>query len=383
MANRNQKKVVFFINVDWYFNLHWVNRARKALENGYQVHVVTNFISKKIKTQLMHEGFYCRHISFDRKSLNPFSIIKTTLHFFFIILSIKPDILHCITVKANLIGGTVARLFNIPVIFSVTGLGTSFSSNRISSLFARNLVVKAFKWVARGARYRIIFENNDDKATFNKLKIGHPDCLLVIKGAGVDINLFSFSSKFPVNPVVFFAARLLWDKGLDNLIEASKILRSRGRNFTIKVAGIIDKQNINAIDEKQIIKWHEHGLIEWLGQRNDMASLLSHSSMVVLPTTYGEGIPRILIEAASTGRPIIGTDVSGCREIIRHGYNGFLVPPSDPEKLADAIDELLLDSRKQIQFGSNGRLMVEQEFTEKKVIAETFAVYNQLMLTHQ
>jgi len=370
------KKVIFFINVDWYFDLHWFDRAMYLKNSGYKVYVVTNFTNKKIKTKLIDRGFHVRQIDIDRKTINPLSLMKILFNFLLIVLSIRPDVIHNITVKPNLIGGLAARLCHVPVIFSITGLGTVFVSSKMRCRLSKLFVVFLFKRVAVGTTYRIIFENYYDQAVFKKLRIGDASCFHVIRGAGVDTELFAFSKTFPSERKILFAARMLWNKGLGDLIEASKILYSRGKKLNIEVAGIMDDQNIDAIGEEQILQWNRQGWINWLGQHDRMEELLRQVTMVILPSTYGEGVPRILIEAASAGRPLVTTDLPGCRDIVRHGYNGMLVPPSDPEKLADSIDEILEDGEKLARFGQRGRNMVEQCFSQKQVLSETFAIYN-------
>jgi len=379
--SRLHGNIIFFINVDWYFSLHWLERARAAKDMGFVVHVITNFTAPEHREHFELIGFKCYHIPIKRNTFNPFNAFKVILHLNKLFIKLSPRIVHCITVKPNIFGGLVSRLYGIPCILSVTGRGAVFSGRSFSSQIARPIVKALYRMVSRHKKVRFIFENGDDYDFFFKNKIINADQGIVIKGAGVDTRIFGFrdqSNNQP--PTVLFAARLLKGKGLEDLVSAVKILRERKIEFILNVAGILDTDCVEAIPEQQILRWEKEGILNWLGQREDMPSLLAETDIVALPTTYGEGVPRILIEGASVGRPLVATDVVGCREIVIHRVNGMLVQPNNAISLADAIEELIMQPLLRQEMGRKGRQLVENEFAQEAVIEKTIAFYHDLLV---
>lgn len=370
----------FVINVDWYFKLHWMQRALAVKNSGAEVHVITTFTNSEAYESLEKLGFICHSVDMERKSINPFSNLKTLANIYFLLTSISPDFIHAITIKPNIYVGLITRFLKVPSVLSVTGTGIIFSGKTWKVRLVRPIVRILYKWIKSGkAQRRIIFENREDRDYFVATGLCVPGEAVVILGAGVDTDLYSFSEETIIeNPVILFAARLLWDKGLGDLVEAGKILRDRKLDFTIQVAGILDEDSINSIDRSVLENWSREGLIEWLGTVHEMPELISGASLVVLPSFYGEGVPRILIEAAACGRPIVTTDMPGCREIVKTGVNGMLFPARDITALADAIEVLLNDTKLRKEMGRNGREMVEKEFSQQKVIAETMSLYQEL-----
>jgi len=381
MEHKKKKLVlVYFINVDWYFRLHWLERAKASITAGYEVHLLTHFTDEAIIDEFSQEGLICHHVSLDRSSLSLFSAAKTLCDAYKIIKRLGPDLLHCATVKPNIFGGLAARALKIPSLFSVTGLGLAFSGADLQSKVAKYIIINFYKIILNRKNYRVIFENRDDKETFERLGIGNPELFEVIAGAGVDVNRFPFSPPASETRIkLLFASRMLWDKGIGDAIEAGKILRQRGLDFDLNVAGIIDYQSPNAVPEAQIVKWHHVNHINWLGYVTNMAQLIRGSDIVLLPTCYGEGVPRILIEAASIGRCIITTDVAGCRDIVKDGSTGFLVPIKDPAALAGKIEILMGDERLRRNMGLEARKLVEKKWDQEIVIKRTLSVGYELV----
>lgn len=373
-------KLTYVINVDWYFRLHWLERAEFFLQKGYEIHIVSEFSDLKIKEELEGKGFFCHRLPLKRRSINVAHEISTIYKLFKILRSINPLIIHSITIKPNIYVGILNRLFlNLPVVFSVTGLGAVFSSTRIKFKLLKQVVRNFYSYISRN-NSRFLFENTEDKALFTQLGILRYNNGIVIKGAGIDLERFSPSTP-PFNRQVLFAARLLEDKGLRCLVQAKEILSQKGVDFTLNVAGILDKDVAGAMPIEDITDWANKGVINWLGNVSNMPKLISQNDVVCLPTTYGEGVPRILIEAASCQRAIIATDVVGCREIIDDGYNGYMAAPNDPQSLADIIQKIILDRQSIDRFGINGRAKVQEEFSQEMVFDKTFCVYQELTST--
>jgi glycosyltransferase involved in cell wall biosynthesis len=202
----------------------------------------------------------------------------------------------------------------------------------------------------------------------------------LIRGIGVDEVRFAPQEKPPHGkPVVTMVSRLLWPKGVQELVEAGKILHRRGVEVTIRLVGLPDHTSRVAVPEARLRQWVEEGAIEWLGHRDDIPEIWRDSTIGVLPSWYREGIPRSLLEAAACGRALVTTDMPGCREIVRDGENGLLVPPRDADALANAIQTLLGDPAMRRRMGRAGRERVEREFTEHHVVAQTLALYRRLV----
>ncbi len=379
MIAKDPKKILIFVNVDWYFCLHWINRANELRKRGYVVHIVTNFGTSFVRKKMEDAGYHCHHIHLQRKTIHPFSFLKNMVAFFILMMKIRPHLIHCVTIKPNLIGGMCGKIFNIPTIMTVTGLGGAFSTASSKNRWIRFFVSQLYQYAASGDANRIVFENSEDPLLFRQLRIGKLSHQVIIKGAGVDIDSFSYRSTFPADNILLFAARLLKDKGLDDLIVACSILKLEGYAVRLRVAGILDEDNANAISKEHMERLKQIFEFEWLGQRKDMPQLIANADLIVLPTVYGEGVPRILIEASATGRPVVATNVVGCREIVKHGYNGILVPPRCPKALAAAIKKIFKNHNLQKNMGIKGRLLVEKQFADQHVIDATLALYDDLL----
>jgi glycosyltransferase involved in cell wall biosynthesis len=370
----------YFINVDWYFSLHWMERAVHCISVGYDVHVLCKFTDDKIRSRLQDAGIVCHNVHLERRSLNPLSLLRSYREARKILRDIKPDILHCITVKANIIGGMLSRQWHLPRVFSVTGTGIAFSSDTAKARLARRVTVALYKLALSGNNYAVLFENQSDCQLFLQLGLGDASRNQVIAGAGVDIARFAYCVPPSRQPCrVLFAARMLWDKGLEDVIAAAEILRQQGVVLELNVAGLIDVDTHTAIPESTLRGWHIAGLINWLGAVKDMPQLICDSDIVVLPTYYGEGVPRILIEAASCGRPCVATDVPGCNDIVVDGETGYLVPLNSPQALAQKIARLLQDQPLRHAMGLKARALVESRFEQSIVIGQTMAVYQRLL----
>ena len=372
--------LVYVINVDWYFDLHWLQRALAARESGATVHIIMGMTDPAINGRLSEQGFTCHPWNIDRKSINPLLNLKRLFDLYALLKGIAPDIIHAITIKPNINVGLLARFINTPYILSVTGTGIIFSGKSLRVRLIRPIVRFLYKLAGNKAGRKLSFENREDRDYFVNTGLCSCEEAVTILGAGVNPEQFNVvQENLNHQPVILFAARLLWDKGLGDLVEAGRLLQQRGLDFSIDVAGIIDEATINAIDQATLDAWVQEGLIRWLGTVKNMPALIAGANIVVLPTFYGEGVPRILIEAASCARAIITTDIAGCREIVKPGVNGLLVPPRDVQALADALVALIEDPQRRETMGQHGRELVESEFTEQQVIAETLSLYRELL----
>jgi glycosyltransferase involved in cell wall biosynthesis len=243
----------------------------------------------------------------------------------------------------------------------------------------RSAIRSAYRLALSGRNSRVIFQTEHDRREFVEMGLVDRDRSVVIRGAGVDLNVFTPASEPSAPMVILLAARLLWNKGVADLIEAGVQLRREGHVFRIVLVGVPDTDNPQAVPQAQLEEWQRAGLAEWWGRRDDMASVIQQAAVVVLPTYYGEGVPKILLEAAACGRPIVASDLPGCRDVVEDGINGFIVPARDSSLLAAAIGRLLLDPALRHRMGQAGRLRVSREFGDQLVVAQTLNVYRDLL----
>lgn len=359
--------------------LHWLDRANAAKESGYDVHIAMAFTEERYRKALENAGFTLHEIPLSRKSINPLTELRSILAINKVIKQLQPALVHSVTIKPNIYAGIACQRHSIRVIASITGLGTTFSnSNYGLAAIAQYAIRKLYKKSFSGKQSSVLFENKDDLSSMVNSNIINKEQAIHIPGAGVDTIRYTVSSEPLSTPVrILFAARLLKNKGLSDLVEAVHQLSVEHESIELVVAGIIDNDARGTIPIKQLEKWQQQGLIQWIGQIDDMPALISSVNIVCLPTRYGEGIPRILIEAAASGRALIATDVPGCREIIVHKKNGLLVKPGDQHQLIDALRTLINEPATREKMGYFGRQLIEQKYSTTIVIRKTLDIYKQ------
>jgi glycosyltransferase involved in cell wall biosynthesis len=285
---------------------------------------------------------------------------------------------HHVTVKPVLYGSIAARLVGgIAVVNAISGLGYAFTSTDAIAAILRPVLRLLYRVALHQARTTTIFQNPDDMSDFVNLGLVKQDQSVLIRGSGVDCAIFQPTPEPTGRPVVLLAARMIWDKGVGEFVEVARLMKARDDAPRFVLVGAPDPGNPGGIPVAQMEAWSREGVIEWWGQRADMPTVLGQASIVVLPTVYGEGVPKILLEAAAAGRPIVATDIRGCREIVRPDENGFLVPPRDRVRLVSAIDCLLASAELRARFGQAGRHIVETEFSEPMIVQQQLAVFEQ------
>jgi glycosyltransferase involved in cell wall biosynthesis len=264
------------------------------------------------------------------------------------------------------------------VLNAISGLGFTFIANGMIAMFRRSLLVLFYRLLINSKVVWMLFQNPDDRDLFEQYGITYQGHAREIKGSGVDLTQF-LPTPLPVGtPKVVLIARMLWDKGVGEFVESAKLIKQRGIEVQFLLVGSIDEGNPKSIPVEQLGEWTRSGQVDWLGSRSDIPQLLEESRIVVLPS-YREGLPKTLIEAASAGRPIVTTDVPGCREVVQHGKNGILVSIRNAEQLADAIEKLIRDPELCRIMGRNGRQIAEQKFSVQRVVDETLDLYSELL----
>jgi glycosyltransferase involved in cell wall biosynthesis len=242
----------------------------------------------------------------------------------------------------------------------------------------RVLAGAAYRPVFAGERTRAIIQNAENMETLIAAGIVPRERAVLIRGSGVDTERFAPAPEPPGPPTILFASRLLWSKGLGELVEAARLMRQRGIDARLMVVGSPDRENPECVTETVIRGWEAEGMIEWLGEREDMPSVFRQAHIVALPS-WDEGAPKVLLEAAASGRAIVTTDIPGCRQIVRDGVNGFLVPTRDPIALARALTELISQPALRARMAAAGRAVALSEFDESIIVEQTLAVYRDLM----
>jgi len=368
-------RIVYLVTEDWVFVSHRLPIARAARDAGFDVVVATRVAQHGAAIEA--EGFTLVALPWSRRSRNPFRELATLAHLVALYRRLKPTIVHHVAVKPALIGSLAARIAGVPnVVNAITGLGYVFSSTSPRARLLRPIVRWGFRLLLKRGDSRIVVQNPDDGAALARECAIEPGRIRLIRGSGVDLDRFQATPE-PVSGTIraTLASRMIWDKGIGDLVEAARILKRRGAAVTAILAGKPDPDNPASIPESRLRAWHEEGIVEWRGFVADMPGLWAESHIAVLPSFYGEGVPKCLIEAAACARPIVAADGPGLREIVRDGENGLLVPARDPEALADAVGRLAAEAGERVRMGAAGRRLAETGFGDRQVAAETLALY--------
>jgi glycosyltransferase involved in cell wall biosynthesis len=370
-------KILFFVNVDWFFISHRLPIAIDAAAKGYEVHVATT-VTNQAK-QIIDHGFILHDINISRGKTNPFFVIKNLFDIIFLFKKIKPNIVHLVTIKPILLGGIAARLTNVQgVVAAISGLGYIFINQGFIASIRRFLIKLLYRLSLRHKNIMIICQNQNDLQEIKSLSKLTDSSFTIIEGSGVSLEKFKYFPDTSVIPNVMMASRLLIDKGVVEFYEAAAILKQIKLQANFVLVGETDPDNPASIPDDLIEKWKNENIVEFWGHRSDMQNHLPKASIVVLPS-YREGFPKVLIEAAACGRPVITTDVPGCRDAIYNTKTGILVPPRNAKALADAIKKLILDNPTRQMMGTKARQMSEVRFDEKMVITKHLHIYKQLV----
>jgi glycosyltransferase involved in cell wall biosynthesis len=361
---------------DWFFCSHFLERALAARDAGYDVVVLAN--ENGNAAQIRAAGIRFSPIPLKRRGLNPLVEIKTLLAIRAVYRSLRPALVHHVGLKPVLYGSLAARFAGIRVVVNApVGMGFVFTSRSLKSRLLRPLVWLALRLFLNPRGSKVVFENGDDLKSLVEDRAVRAQDAVLIRGSGIDVGAYMRTTEADGPPIVTLVSRMLWDKGVGEFVEAARRLRADGIVARFWLVGATDPQNPAAIPQAQLSQWREEGAVKWLGQRDDIPAILARSQIACLPS-YREGLPRSLLEAMAAGLPIVSTDVPGCREAVRHGENGLLVPARDSVALAAALRTLIEDAELRRRFGDAGRRRAEHEFASSIVIAETLSLYAEL-----
>jgi glycosyltransferase involved in cell wall biosynthesis len=370
-----QPKLLFFATEDWFVCSHWLPLILGAKDEGFEVIVVTR--TNKHAEKIRKYGVKVIHFEISRRGTNVFREFGTILRLTKIYRTERPDIVHHVAMKPMLYGSLAAHLVRVPSAVNwVSGMGWLFISKSRRAQILQTVVRKVIGVLLRGTE--VIVENKDDHAVMTGLGISDRH-LHLIRGAGVDTSMYAPVPEPEGEPIVVLPARMLWDKGVGEFVEAATLLKRRGVSARFVLVGEPDGENPASVPEHKLVSWQKDGVVEWWGRREDMPQILAQSHIVCLPS-YREGLPKSLLEASSSGRPIVTTDVPGCREIVRDGDNGILVEVRNPVALADALAKLLADPELRQQMGQCGRERVMNEFSQEIITSQVLAIYREAVL---
>jgi len=366
------------VNVDWFFLSHRLQIALTAQSNEFDVTIVAKDTgNKKI---ILNHGLRFIDLPINRSKLNILKDINTIQFLINLYRMEKPDFVHHITIKPVLFGSLAARLTKVKyVVNAISGLGHIFIGNNFLDIVLRKFIKMFYKISFFKINKKVIFQNKHDQALFIKSKIVRNYQTEIIRGSGVNLKEYKYISEGRSQIVILFASRLLWTKGIGVFIEAAKIILKEKINAKFIVVGRLDYDNPARVFEKEMINWQNDDLIEWGGHVTNVMDILAKSNIVCLPTFYGEGIPKILIEAASCGRAIIATDVPGCNDIVTHYHNGLLIPPHNVDALVESLKILINDDHLRMTMGKRSRELAENYFSIDLIVKQHMDIYRSFL----
>jgi glycosyltransferase involved in cell wall biosynthesis len=370
------KCVVYVVNSDWFFLSHRLPLALEAIKRGYKVLLVTKNSGRRAEIEA--HGITFVEVDIERSGKNPLKEFKLILELYRVYRKYRPEIIHHVTLKPALYGTIAAKMLNYKpeIINAVTGLGYLFLEDRKS--VAKSIVHAMMRYAYKDRSTKFIFQNPDDRGMYEKMGFLTPENNIIIKGSGVDTNDYVFKAPAPKDKLrILFPARMLFDKGIPEFVGAAHLLRKQYEGkMEFVLAGGIDKLNPGAITEEELKALLIPGYIIWTGHVSNMKAEYTNADVVCLPSYYREGLPKSLVEAMASGRPIVTTDSTGCRECVVDGKNGFMVPIRNSEAVAAALEKLIVNPELRISMGKASREMMEKEMSLSTVITKTFDFYS-------
>ena len=382
-VTRDRKKVLFVVNEAYFFLSHRQDLGRAMLDRGYETHVAAPEDHAWAPngfdvSELEKHGFFFHPIRLSRRGHNPLAELRTLLDIWRVIGLVRPDAVHLLTIKPIIYGGVAARARMVGlIILGFTGLGEVFAPSSALSRLRRKIVAATVRSCLRRPGMVAIVQNSEDQAIVAELSCRASRPPVLIRGSGVDIRQFGPAKIPDGRPLVLFAGRLMWEKGVGDFVEIARKLKERGVDARFVIVGRTVPNNPSSLTRSQMEKWAGQGDIEWWGYQSDMASVLSQCSVFCYPSKYREGVPKVLLEAAAVERPLVVSDINGCREVVKNGVQGLLCAPGDISAFADAIESLVEDREECERMGREGRKKIVEEFDVKIVVRSTMNIYDE------
>jgi glycosyltransferase involved in cell wall biosynthesis len=369
------KKLLYVASEDWAFLLHRLPMARAARKAGYEVHVATRV--NEGAQAIRAEGFILHPIPFKRGGLSPLSALPAIFALRKVSRSIRPTVAHHSGLQSSIFGSIAALGKGFPYVSAMTGLGHVFTS----MTWRARLLSTVLKWLMppllSGRRNIVLVQNPDDRLALIEIGI-REQSIVLIPGSGVDTDVLQPLTQAEGAITYGFAGRLLTEKGIRALIAAHKLVRGRGFETNLLIAGNPDPANPASVSLQEVNEWTQHSGITWLGHIKDISSLWQRCHFAILPS-HREGLPVTLMEAAACERAMIATDVPGCREIVLDNQTGLLVPVEDPEALAMAIVKLATTPDLRIRYAKAARKLVVRKLSARIIGEQIVALYNSMV----
>jgi glycosyltransferase involved in cell wall biosynthesis len=369
---RKAKTVLYVVNDAAFFVSHRLPLALAAKACGYDVVVATG--GGEGVEDIRRAGLEHRSIPLERSGTNPLTELRLVLAIARLYRQVKPDIVHLVTIKPVLYGGILSRMLRVPAaVFAISGMGYLFGKGNSGLVhgFARFM----YRLALGHRNSRVIVQNEADRHQLKVMGALRTGQDVLIPGSGVDLVEYSSAPLPKDRAIVILPARMLWEKGVGEFVQAARLVRAGGVECRFALVGPYDGSNPSAVSREDLEAWNGEGVVEWWGRRSDMPEVYRQATLVVLPSFYREGVPKALLEAAASGRPIVTTDAPGCRDVVDDYVTGRLVPPRDEKALANTILELLSDPDSLDEMGRMGRLKAEREFGVEKVIQRHMEIY--------
>jgi glycosyltransferase involved in cell wall biosynthesis len=369
-------RLLYVVTEDWYFLLHRLPMALAARDNGFEVHVATRVVDGA--DAIRSRGIALHPVPFARGRISPAASLRTILALRALQRRIAPVVTHHVSLQTIVLGSLAALGLPTARVNALTGLGDVFTSTDRRSRILRAVVGRLLRFIFTRRGATALVENPDDKATLAALGVA-PERIVHIPGSGVDVQRLRPLPE-PAGPVsIAFAGRLIERKGIRTVIEAHRLLRRRGSDVGLLIAGTPDPENATSIPLGEVTAWAREPAVTWLGHVEAIADLWARAAIAVLPSHGGEGVPMSLLEAAAAGRPMVATDVPGCREIVIPGKTGILVPVNDAAALADAAETLARSPDLRSRYGAAARALVLEQFSADIVGRQTVKLYRSLI----
>lgn len=374
IAQQETLRLLYVVSADWYFLSHRLPMARAAQAAGFEVHVATGV--ENGADRIAAEGFHLHPIPFRRGRLSPLAALRTIGALRRLMRTLGPDVVHCISLQPSVYGGLAALRRHQPAIYAMTGLGFTFTSQTAKARAIRPLVGALLRYLFNRDGACVLVQNGDDRLAMEGIGVD-PQRIVTIAGSGVDTNHLVPSPEPSGEITLGFAGRLLDDKGIRPLVAAHRLLRQRGYTTRLLIAGTPDPANPTSVTDTEVEAWTNEPGITCLGHVSDIATLWRRAHIAVLPSRR-EGLPKTLLEAAACGRPMVATDVPGCREVAIAGETGVLVPTDDPQALASAIARLVDDPALRARYGANARRLAEEKFATPLIGEQVKRLYQRM-----
>lgn len=375
-------KILYLVNDDAFFVSHRLELGKAMRERGWEVVVAARESAAREKIEAA--GLRFVPVPFDRGGQSPTRDLATLARVTDVYRRERPDLVHHVTIKPVLYGSMAARTLGIPaVVNAISGLGFVFTDaeqERTRRAILRAGILQAYRAALGHANSVTIFQNDDDRSKLIAAGATTEDRTILLRGSGVDLSRF-VPTPLPDDeePIVLLPARMLWDKGVGELVEAARTLRREGVRARFVLAGGTSASNPAAVPENVLRAWQAEGVVEWWGHNADMPKTLARATLVALPSFYREGLPLALAEAAAAGRPVVTTDMPGCRDAIVAGETGWLVPPRDVPALVRTLRRALADKEELRRRGAAGVILAQEDFDKRKIVAQHLAAYDRLV----